>query len=133
MRINWNNVIVGDKLAIEDGLSYSTFAFCTVSRVTKTQIEVTPDGGDKPPVKFSRTTGKMLAGEAWDKRKRLVSAEYARSQIMTRQAREEAQAERYKIRQELLAVGSEFWDASSLAKIDAIRERIASWIDLDVK
>lgn len=133
MQIDWNNINVGDKVAIEHGSSYSTFTFCTVSRVTKTQVEVTIDNlSTKPPVKFSRTTARMLGGETWDKGKRLVTAEAAHSAIARRKAREEAQAERYSIRQELSAVGSEFWDASSLEKIDALKQRIAAWIDLNV-
>ena len=128
MYVNYGIVKVGDKFAIEDGRSVATYQFCTVTRQTVSQIEVTLDGQPDKKIKFSKTTGKMLGGESWDKHKQLVTAVSAQSAIARQKGRDDALAERSSIRKGLADVAQEFWDASTLEKLDELRARIGKWI-----
>jgi hypothetical protein len=126
MRFYFDSITIGQEVAIDSGRSYHSFAFGTVSRITKNQIEVTMKmNPDK--VRFSRVTGKALGVETWET-KRLVTAADARATIARVAADRARQTERHEIKTKLQQIAVDGWSAETVTEVRALADRIQQYI-----
>ncbi len=127
--LDLDTVTVNQELAIDGGRSYLEYAFCTVTRVTKTQIEVQKHNDDKTVAKFSKVTGRQLQAASWERHNYLVTAETARANLARKAAQQALQAERRTIKTEIINIADGAWNKESAAALRLLADRIEAWVE----
>jgi hypothetical protein len=126
MRFNYDTVAVGQEVAIDSGRNYFKFEFGTVTRITKTQIEVTLKSGTI--TKFSKVTHKILGGNSWDSHNKLSTAVDAHAALERQAAQKARQTERHEIKTKLQQISVDGWSAETVTEVRALADRIQQYI-----